>query len=143
MSIGLCLQGHTAQYFYVPAIFAFCGHKKELGRQLAFAFYKDGGTMLVVGLLAASVGLVLGLRFSVITFIVLTVAILVIFAMSVLGGSSPLVVAFHILVTLASVQISYLFGSLLAAHFPVRAMNPSDYAQTRYLRGLSARSVTR
>jgi hypothetical protein len=56
--------------------------------------------MLVVGLLAASVGLVLGLRFSVITFIVLTVAILVMFAMSVLGGSSPLVVAFHILVTL-------------------------------------------
>ena len=44
--------------------------------------------MLVVGLLAASVGLVLGLRFSVITFIVLTVAILVMFAMSVLGGRS-------------------------------------------------------
>ena len=99
--------------------------------------------MLVVGLLAASVGLVLGLRFSVITFMLLTLAIIVMFAVSVLGGSSALVVDFHMLAMLACVQISYLFGSLLAAHFPARAMNPSDHAQTRYLRGLSARSVTR
>jgi hypothetical protein len=99
--------------------------------------------MLVVGLLAASVGLVLGLRFSVITFMLLTLAIIVMFAVSVLGGSSALVVAFHMLAMLACVQISYLFGSLLAAHFPVRAMTASDRAQTRYLRGLSARSVAR
>ncbi len=94
--------------------------------------------MLMVGLLAAAAGLVLGLRFSVIVFVLLTVAILIVFAMSVLSGSSPLVVALRMLATLASVQISYLFGSLLAAHFPA-----SDRAQMRYLRGLSARSVTR
>jgi len=78
-----------------------------------------------------------------VTLLLLTLAIVITFANSVLGGSGSLAVGLQMLATLASVQISYLFGSLLAAHFPARAMNPSDHAQTRYLRGLSARSVTR
>jgi hypothetical protein len=81
--------------------------------------------MLVIGMLAAAAGLVLGLRFSVITLLLLTLAIAIIFATSVLGGSSSLVVGLQMLASLASVQISYLFGCLLAAHLPVRAKIPS------------------
>jgi hypothetical protein len=77
--------------------------------------------MLAIGMLAASTALVLGLRFSPITLVLLTLAIVIIFATSVLGGSSPLVVGLRMLATLASVQISYLFGCVVAAHLPVRA----------------------
>ena len=77
--------------------------------------------MLAVGVLAAAAALVLGLRFSVITLVLLTLAIVITFATSVLGGSSALVVGLQMLATLASVQISYLFGCVLAAHLPVRA----------------------
>jgi hypothetical protein len=77
--------------------------------------------MLAIGMLAAAAALVLGLRFSAITLVLLTLAIVIIFATSVLGGSSPLVVGLQMLATLASVQISYLFGCVLAAHLPVRA----------------------
>jgi len=76
--------------------------------------------MLAVGVLAAAAALVLGLRFSVVTLVLLTLATVIDFATSVLGGGSPLVVGLQILATLASVQISYLVGCLLAAHFPVR-----------------------
>jgi hypothetical protein len=77
--------------------------------------------MLAIGVVAATAALALGLRFSVITLVLLTLAIVVNFATSVLGGSSPLVVGLQMLATLASVQISYLVGCLLAAHLPVRA----------------------
>ena len=43
------------------------------------------------------------------------------FATGVLGGSGSLAVGLQMLATLASVQISYLFGCLLAAHLPVRS----------------------
>ena len=71
--------------------------------------------------LAAAAALVLGLRFSVVTLVLLTLATVINFATSVLGGSGPLVVGLQMLGTLASVQISYLVGCLLAAHLPVRA----------------------
>jgi hypothetical protein len=48
--------------------------------------------MLAVGVLAAMAALVLGLRFSVVTLVLLMLAIVINFATSVLGGSSPLVV---------------------------------------------------
>ena len=73
--------------------------------------------MLTKGMLATAMALLLGLRFRVNTLVLLTVAIVVIFGISILGRSSPLVIALQMLATLASVQISYLFGSLLAAHF--------------------------
>jgi hypothetical protein len=98
--LGCVCKATPRNIFTSPQFSPFVATKKNSGGSLLSPSTKMGGTMLVVGLLAASVGLVLGLRFSVITFIVLTVAILVMFAMSVLGGSSPLVVAFHILVTL-------------------------------------------
>ena len=81
--------------------------------------------MFAIGMLAAAAGLVLGIRFSVITLLLLTLAIVIILATSVLGGSSPLLVGLQMLATLASVQISYLVGCLLAAHLPVRAKIPS------------------
>ena len=81
--------------------------------------------MLAVGGLAATAALVLGLRFSVVTLVLLTLATVINFAISVfLGGSGPLVVGLQMLATLASVQISYLVGCLLAAHLPVRAELP-------------------
>ena len=86
--------------------------------------------MLAVGVLAATAALVLGLRFSIITLVLLTLATVINFATSVfLGGSGPLVVGLQMLATLASVQISYLFGCLLAAHLPVRAEIPSEHCK--------------
>jgi hypothetical protein len=82
---------------------------------------EEGDVMLVVGVLAAAAALVLGLRFSVVTLVLLTLATVINFATSVLGGSGPHVVGLQMLATLVSVQISYLVGCLLAAHLPVRA----------------------
>jgi hypothetical protein len=83
--LGCVCKATPRNIFTSPQFSLFVATKKNSGGSLLSPSTKMGGTMLVVGLLAASVGLVLGLRFSVITFIVLTVAILVMFAMSVLG----------------------------------------------------------
>ena len=99
--------------------------------------------MLAIGMLAAAAGLVLGLRFSVITFVLLTLAIAIVFAIGVWGRESPLVIALQMLATLASVQISYLFGCLLAAHLPVPAKAPYGSAQMQHVRRLSGRSAMR
>jgi hypothetical protein len=99
--------------------------------------------MLAIGMLAAAAGLVLGIRFSAITLVLLALAIVIFFAASVLGGSSSLVVGLQMLATLASVQICYLFGCLLAAHLPVRAKTTSDRKRMRYLPGPLARTVMR
>jgi hypothetical protein len=99
--------------------------------------------MLTIGMLAAAAGLLLGLRFSVITFVLLTLAIAIMFASGVWGGASPLVIALQMLATLAAVQISYLFGCLLAAHFPVHAKAPYGSAQVQHARRLSDRSTMR
>jgi hypothetical protein len=77
--------------------------------------------MLAIGTLAAVAGLVLGLRFNIFTLLLLALAIVLIFVVGVLAGTSPLVFALKTLAALASIQISYLFGGLLAAHFPARA----------------------
>ena len=79
--------------------------------------------MLAVGVLAAAVALV-WTTFSVVTLVLLTLATVINFATGVLAGSGPLVVGLQMLATLASVQISYLVGCLLAAHLPVRAELP-------------------
>jgi hypothetical protein len=77
--------------------------------------------MLAIVVLAAAAALVLGLRFSVATLVLLTLATVINFATIVLGGRGPLVVGLQMLATLASVQIGYLVGCLLAAHLPMRA----------------------
>ena len=100
-------------------------------------------TMLTIGMLATAMALILGLRFSVNTLVLLTVAIVIMFAISVLGRSSPVVIALQMLATLASVQISYLFGCLLAAHLPARAKMPSGSVQMPHLRRSSGRTAVR
>jgi hypothetical protein len=81
---------------------------------------KAGDIMLAIAILAAAAGLALGLRFSAVSLALLTLAIVLIFAICALGGTGPVVFAFKMLAALASIQISYLFGCLLAAHFPAR-----------------------
>jgi len=96
--------------------------------------------MLAIAILAAATGLVLGLRFNVIAFALLILATMIILAIDAWGGGShPFIVALHLLATLASVQISYLVGSLIAAHFPARAKTPSGHVQTRSLHRFSTR----
>jgi hypothetical protein len=90
--------------------------------------------MLAIGILAAAAGLILGLRFSIITFVLLASAVAIIFAIGVWGGESAVVIALQMLATLASVQISYLFGCLLAAHLPAPAKTPVGSVQMRHLR---------
>jgi len=85
--------------------------------------------MLAIGMLAAAAALVLGLRFSVAALVLLKLAIVINFAACFFGGSSSLIVGLQILATLASVQVSYLVGCLLAAHFPVRADTQPDHMQ--------------
>ena len=99
--------------------------------------------MLAIAIIAAAAGLVLGLRFSLIILALLIITTTILFAVGLWGGGSPLVVALQLLATLASVQISYLVGCLLAAHIPTRAKIPSDRNQIRYVRDWSARAVTR
>jgi hypothetical protein len=87
--------------------------------------------MLAIAILAAAAGLVLGLRFNVITFALLVLATAVIFAVSVWGGSNLLVGALQLLATLASVQISYLVGCLLAHIFQREPRRPPTACRER------------
>jgi uncharacterized protein (DUF2237 family) len=64
-------------------------------------------------------------------------------AIGIWGGGNPLIVTLNLLATLASVQISYLIGCLIAAQFPARAQTTSRRMQTRYLRRLSAGAAMR
>jgi hypothetical protein len=107
----------------IPRISSIAATKKNSGGRLFSSelLNGEGTVMLAIGILAAGAGLALGLRFHVITLLLLTLAIVLIFVAGVLAGTSPLAFAFKMLVALASVQISYLFGTLLAAHFPARA----------------------
>jgi hypothetical protein len=62
--------------------------------------------MLAIAIIAAAAGLVLGLRFSLVTLALLIITTTILFAVGIWGGGSPLVVALQLLGTLASVQIS-------------------------------------
>jgi hypothetical protein len=128
-----------------PQIMRFAATKKNSGGSLLLrkVLSEMGDVMLAIGVLAVAAGLVLGLRFSVITFALLTLAIAIVFAIGVGGGESRLVIALQMLAMLASVQISYLFGCLLAAHLPARAKASSGGAQTRRLHRLSNRTAMR
>ena len=77
--------------------------------------------MLAIAIVAAAAGLVLGLRFNATALVLLVLATTIVFAVGVWGGSHAVIVALQLLATLASVQISYLVGCLIAAHLPVRA----------------------
>jgi hypothetical protein len=128
-----------------PQIVRVAATKKNPGGSLLSGglLRRWGDGMLAIGMLAAAAGLVLGLRFSVITFVLLGLAIAIVFAIAVWDRESPLVIALQMLATFASVQISYLFGCLLAAHLPAQAKIPSGSVRMRHLRRSSSRTATR
>jgi hypothetical protein len=93
--------------------------------------------MLAIAIAAAAAGLVLGLRFSLVALALLIITTTILFAVCMWSGGGPLVGTLQLLATLASVQISYLVGCLLAAHIPARAEVPSGCKQMRYVRDWS------
>jgi hypothetical protein len=109
------------------------------------SFSEDGGTtMLAITILVAATGLALGLRFNVFVLVpVLLLAITSIFVIGIWSGGNARVIALHLLATLASVQISYLIGCLIAAQFPTRDKTTSSRIQTRYLRRFSTGAAMR
>ena len=89
--------------------------------------------MLAITILVAATALVLGLRFNPLVLgLLLLVAAASIFVISIWSGGNALVVALLLLATLASGQIGYLIGCLIAAQFPAQAETPSGRMQTRY-----------
>ena len=69
-------------------------------------------------------GLALGLRFNVIILALLVLLVITsILATGFWVGNNSLVVTLRLLATLASVQISYLVGCLIAAHIPTQSQN--------------------
>ena len=100
--------------------------------------------MSAITILVAATGLALGLRFNVFVLVLLLLlAITSIFAIGIWSGGNARVIALHLLATLASVQISYLIGCLIAAQFPTRAKTTSSRMQTRYLRRFSTGAAMR
>ena len=99
--------------------------------------------MLVIAIVAAAAGLVFGFRFSPIALTLLIITTTIVFAVCMWGGGGPLVLTLQLLATLASVQISYLVGCLLAAHIPARAKIHSGGKQMRYVHEGSTRAGTR
>ena len=100
--------------------------------------------MLAITVLLAATGLALGLRFNVFVLaLLLLLATTSIFAIGIWSGGNPLVIALNLLATLASVQISYLIGCLIAAQFPTQAKTTTSRMPTRYLRRLSAGAAMR
>ena len=101
--------------------------------------------MLAITILVAATALVLGLRFNALVLgLLLLVAAASIFAISIWSGGNAPVAAMLLLATLASGQIGYLIGCLIAAQFPRQAETPSSgRMQTRYSRRLSARAAMR
>ncbi len=83
--------------------------------------------MLAITILVAATGLALGLRFNVFVLgLLLLLATTSIFPIGIWSGGNAGVIALHLLPMLASVQISYLIGCLIAAQFPTRAKTTSS-----------------
>jgi hypothetical protein len=96
-----------------------CDFSGPITRMLANSqLRRQGDGVLAIAIVAAAAGLVLGLRFNATALVLLVLATTIVFAVGVWGGSHAVIVALQLLATLASVQISYLVGCLLAAHLP-------------------------
>jgi hypothetical protein len=77
-------------------------------------------------ILVAAAGLAVGLRFNVIILALLVLLVITsILATGFWVGSNSRVVTLRLLATLASVQISYIVGCLIAAHIPTRVKTDS------------------
>ena len=100
--------------------------------------------MLAITILVAATGLVLGLRFNAFVLgLLLLLGITSIFTIGIWSGGNLGVVALRALAMLASVQISYLIGFLIAAQITARAKPTSSRMQSRSLRRFSERAAIR
>jgi hypothetical protein len=89
--------------------------------------------MLTIAVFVAAAGVALGLRFNVFVLaLLILLATTSIGAIGIWGGSNLLVVALRVLAMLASLQIGYLIGSLIAAQLPTRVR----LTQSRSIRSL-------
>ena len=83
--------------------------------------------MSAVTILVAATGLVLGLRFNAFVLgLLLLPGVANIFTTGIWSGGNLAAVALHVLAMLASVQISYLIGYLIAAQITARATPTSS-----------------
>ena len=95
--------------------------------------------MSAITILVAATGLVLGLRFNAFVLgLLLLLGVTSIFTIGIWSGGNLGVVVLHVLAMLASVQISYLIGFLIAAQITARATPTLSRVQSRSLRGFSA-----
>ena len=99
--------------------------------------------MSAITILVATAGLVLGLRFNAFVLgLLLLLGVASILTIGIWSGGNLGVVALHMLAMLASVQISYLIGFLIAAQITPRAAQTSSRMQSRSLRRFSERAST-
>ena len=83
--------------------------------------------MSAITILVAATGLILGLRFSVFVLgLLLLLGVASTFTIGVWSGGNLAIIALHVLVMLAVVQISYLIGYLIAAQITARARPTSS-----------------
>ena len=83
--------------------------------------------MSAITILVAATGLILGLRFSVFVLgLLLLLGVASTFTIGVWSGGNLAIIALHVLVMLAVVQISYLIGYLIAAQITKRARTTSS-----------------
>jgi hypothetical protein len=89
--------------------------------------------MSAITILVAATGLVLGLRFNAFVLgLLLLLGITSIFTIGIWSGGNLGVVALHVLAMLASVQISYLIGFLIAAQITARTTSIAQQKRSRY-----------
>ena len=99
--------------------------------------------MSAITILVAATGLVLGLRFNAFVLgLLLLLGVASILTIGIWSGGNLGVVALHMLVMVASVQISYFIGFLIAAQITPRAAQTSSRMQSRSLRRFSERAST-
>jgi hypothetical protein len=97
--------------------------------------------MSAITVLVAATGLVLGLRFNAFVLgLLLLLGVASILTIGIWSGGNLGVVALHMLVMVASVQISYFIGFLIAAQITPRAGPTSSQMQSRSLRRFSERA---
>ena len=83
--------------------------------------------MSAITILVAATGLILGLRFSAFVLgLLLLLGVASTLTIGIWSGGNLAVVALHMLAMLASVQISYLIGYLIAAQITARATPTSS-----------------
>jgi hypothetical protein len=99
--------------------------------------------MSAITILVAATGLVLGLRFNAFVLgLLLLLGVASVLTIGIWSDGNLGVVALHLLATLASVQISYLIGFLIAAQITARTAPTSSPMESRSLRRFSGPTIS-